>query len=193
MLDRLNPGSLFRGVLAGLRKRSHNADEKPDILARVVLFGVPAAVAVVVVATQTVIDKAEVALAAAALLVGALLAGFSQVASWRERVLARRPGGSAVRVRAMNEAGALILFSIHVSVLAAVAVFIVTLVGTPAVENPARWLVIIVGSIGPAALTYVALSLVFVANLLWDAFTNEEEDVQQESLPRFESGEPPTQ
>lgn len=190
MLDRLSPRSIFRGVLDGLKKRSRNEAEKNDVWARLILFGVPVLVAVAVVATQTVVDKAEVALAAAALLVGALLAGFSQVASWRERVLARSKNRNSVRVRALNEAGALILFSIHVSVIASVAVFIVTLVGTPEPGTVARWCVIVLGSVGPAALAYVALSLVFVANLLWDAFVNDQEDVEQENLPEFDSGSP---
>lgn len=190
MLDRLSPRSIFRGVLDGLKKRSRNENEKNDVWARLILFGVPVLVAGAVIATQTIVDKAEVALAAAALLVGALLAGFSQVASWRERVLARSTNRNSVRVRALNEAGALILFSIHVSVIASVAVFIVTLVGTPEPGTAARWFVVILGSVGPAALAYVALSLVFVANLLWDAFVNDQEDVEQENLPEFDSGTP---
>lgn len=188
MLDRLSPRTVFRGVLSGLRKRSPDGREKRDVGARLVLFGVPLLVAAAVIATQTVVDKAEVALAAAALLVGALLAGFSQVASWRERVLARATTRDSVRVRALNEAGALILFSIHVSVLASVAVFVVSMIGSPGDDSPVRWPLIVLGSVGPAALAYVALSLVFVANLLWDAFVNDEEDVEQENLREFDAG-----
>lgn len=185
MFDRLSPRTIFRGVLDGLRKRSATEPEKADRWARLVLFGVPLLVAVAVIATQTIVDDIDVALAAAALLVGALLAGFSQVASWRERVLARAKSKNSVRVRALNEAGALILFSIHVSVLASVAVFVVSMIGKPSEDSLAWWPVIVLGSVGPAALAYIALSLVFVANLLWDAFVNDEEDVEQENLPEF--------
>lgn len=190
MLDRLNSGSLFKGVLRGLRHRAKDGDavEKADILARIILFGVPAAIVTLLTITSTVVDEVDAALAAAALLVGALLAGFSQVASWRERILARNGDRNSVRVKALNEAGALILFSIHVSVLAAVAVFVVTLLDASAFEGLWKYALAALSSIGPASLAYVALSLVFVANLLWDAFLNEEKDTVDDRLEEFDSG-----
>jgi hypothetical protein len=188
MLDRLNPSSVLTGVLAGLRRRSRTGEEKPDIAARVVLFGLPFGVAVALILSRTIIANAEVVLAAAALLVGALLAGFSQVAGWREKVLERRRSVDKVRVRALNEAGALILMSIHVSVLASVAVFVVAMVELEHAEEWIRCVTVVLSSVGPAALAYVALSLVFVANLLWDGFVNDQSDVERDGLADFDSG-----
>ncbi|MDZ5145107.1 hypothetical protein [Microbacterium testaceum] len=189
MLDRLNPGRVLSGVFAGLRKRSATGQEKADTTARAILFGLPVIVAGCLIWSRVVVHEAELILAAVALLVGALLAGFSQVAGWREKILDRARPVDAVRVRALNEAGALILMSIHVSVLAAVAVFAVAIIDVKD-ESPEwlRWVVIVLCSVGPAALTYVALSLVFVANLLWDGFVNDEADSQRENLAEFDSG-----
>ncbi|APH43684.1 hypothetical protein BMW26_00970 [Microbacterium sp. 1.5R] len=173
-------------MLSGLRRRSTNGAEKPDWGARVALFGIPAVVATALIATQTIANEAEMMLAAAALLVGALLAGFAQVAAWRERILTRGRKVDAVRIRALNEAGALILMSIHVSVGAAVAVFILALMDTEDVEPLTHWIAVTLGAAGPAALAYVALSLIFVANLLWDGFVNEEADNTRENLSDFE-------
>lgn len=187
MLDRVNPSRVLSGVLAGLRRRSHADKEKPDVGARLVLFGVPLAVAAALICAQVIIDEPEVVLAAAALLIGALLAGFSQVAGWRERILERGRGVDKVRVKSLNEAGALILMSIHVSVLASAAVFGVALIELPTDSRWLQWLAIVLSSIGPAALTYVALSLVFVANLLWDGFNNEQTDIERDQLKDFNS------
>lgn len=186
MLDRFNPRPVLRGVLAGLSRRSSNDDERPDWGARFALFGIPTVVAGVLIASQTIVDEAEIMLAAAALLVGALLAGFAQVAAWRERILARGRKVDAVRVRALNEAGALILMSIHVSVFAAVAVFFLALMDTKNITPPQSWVAVVLGAAGPSALAYVAMSLVFVANLLWDGFVNEEADSARDNIPDFE-------
>lgn len=189
MLDRLNPGSVLAGVLAGLRRRSPEGEEKADVGARIVLFGVPVFVSIALIWSQTIVANADVVLAAAALLVGALLAGFSQIAAWREKILDRHRTVDVVRVRALNEAGALVLMSIHVTVLASIAVFIVSLVEVKHLDAWVRWVTIVLSSVGPAALTYVALSLVFVANLLWDGFTNDQSDSEREGLPDFDSGD----
>lgn len=187
MLDRLNPRRVLAGVLAGLRRRSRDDDEKPDVGARLVLFGLPLAVAVALVCVRVVINEPEIMLAGVALLVGALLAGFSQVAGWRERILQRGRSVDKVRVKALNEAGALILMSIHVSVLASATVFCVALIEMRETPEWVNWIVVCLSSVGPAALTYVALSLVFVANLLWDGFTNEQTDIEREGLEDFNS------
>jgi len=76
--------------------------------------------------------------------------------------------------------------SIHVSVLASAAVFGVALVELEKAPNWLYWVAVCLSSIGPAALAYVALSLVFVANLLWDGFTNEQSDAERESLTDFD-------
>lgn len=187
MLDRFNPSRLVKGALNGLSRRTHDGKERPDFAARAVLVGVPLAVAIALVSTQMVINEPEVILAAAALLVGALLAGFSQVAGWRERILERGRAVDKVRVRSLNEAGALILLSIHVTVFAAASVFGVALISLPTENDWVRGVAVILSSVGPAALTYVALSLVFVANLLWDGFTNEQADIERDQLKSFNS------
>lgn len=186
MLDRFNPRSLLEGVLTGLRDRSRD-DERPDIFARLVLFGTPVVVAAALIWTQTLINEPEVVLAAAALLVGALLAGFSQVATWRERILERHRSVDRNRVKSLNEAGALILMSIHVSVLASAAVFGVTLIDTETAPDWLKLVAVVLSSVGPAALTFVALSLVFVANRLWDGFTEQQADSERDALKDFNS------
>ena len=188
MLDRLNPSRILTGVLAALRLRSTTGVEKPDIGARLVLFGLPLVVAVALIWSQTIIADAGVVLAAAALLVGALLAGFAQVAGWREKILERRRSIDRIRINALNEAGALILMSIHVSVLASVAVFGVAMIDPRHANEWVRWAAIVLSSVGPAALTYVALSLVFVANLLWDGFVNDQSDLERDALADFDNG-----
>ena len=191
MLDRISPRRVLIGVLSGLRHRTDAGVEPPDIAARMVLFGMPLVVAGLLVWTETIIADAEVVLAAAALLVGALLAGFSQIAGWREKVLERGRSVDAIRVRALNEAGALILMSVHVSVLASLAVFLVALIDLEHADTWLRWITVVLSSVAPAALAYVAISLIFVAILLWDGFINDQTDLQRDNLTEFSDGDNP--
>jgi hypothetical protein len=172
-------------VLVGLRRRSSDEHEKADVGARIILFGEPLVVAVALVCTRIVVNEPELLLAAVALLVGALLAGFAQVAGWRERVLERGRVVDKARIQALNEAGALILMSIHVSVVASAAVFGVALLELEQRAKWVDWIAILLSSIGPASVTYVALSLVFVANRLWDGFTGEQDDIERENHRDF--------
>lgn len=186
MLERLDPRPILKGVVSGLRRRSSHAVEKPDWAARIILFGIPALTAALLIYHQTVIDAAEVVLAGAAILVGALLAGFSQIATWRERVLARGRKVDRIRVRALNEAGALVLMSVHVSVVASVGVFVLAVMDLDHLIGFEKGVAVVLSAIAPASLAYVAISLVFVANLLWDGFENEQEDVRRDGLEDFE-------
>ncbi|GEB21949.1 hypothetical protein [Brevibacterium aurantiacum] len=186
MLNRFNPGRVIAGVFAGLRRRSQTGDEKFDVVAFLVLFGLPVAVAVLLICARVAIDEPEIWLAAAALLVGALLAGFSQVAGWRERILERGRSVDQVRVRALNEAGALILMCIHVSVLGSASLLCVALIEMKDHAGWVDWIAVGLSSIGPASLAYIALSLCLVVNLLWDGFTNEQEDSERENLEDFD-------
>ncbi|MBD8519116.1 hypothetical protein [Plantibacter sp. CFBP 8804] len=47
----------------------------------------------------------------------------------------------------------------------------------------------VLSGVSAASFAYVALSLVIVANLLWDAFEREEQDIIDENPPRFPSSQ----
>ena len=84
MLDRFNPSDLIQGLASGLRKRRHlhdeDSEEKADWSSRIILVGLPAAVAVLICVFRWEFTGADQILAGAALLCGSLLAAFAQIA-----------------------------------------------------------------------------------------------------------------
>ncbi len=181
MSERLDPGPLIRGLLEGLRKRRQSGDESSDLRARLVLFGFPIAVGVAVGSFQVVFSAADQFLAACALLAGALLTAFAQVASWRERILSRHRSVDQVDVRALNEAAAHILVSLLVSVVATIAVFILANLDLRCPSLATHVVSCALSAVGAAALTYIAISLLIVVNLLWDALVNEQREAEREA------------
>lgn len=181
MSERLDPRPLMQGLLDGLRKRRLSGNEPVDHAARWILFGTPIAVGLLVGGFQVVFTQADQLLAACALLAGALLTGFAQVASWRERILARQREVDEVDVRALSEAAAHILVSLLVSVAAAVSVFALANLDLNCPPLGVHIWSCILSGLSAASLTYVAISLVMVVNLLWDALQNEQREAKREA------------
>jgi hypothetical protein len=151
-----------------------------------VLFGVPVLGAAVVSVLRIRLGGADQLLAGTALLAGALLTGFGQIAAWRERLL-QRPvivGGS--RIRALNEAVAHILVCLLMSLVATSCVIV--LANLDLTDARAGVIVVEVGfsAVAIAAFTYIFISLIIVVNLLWDAFREEEIDAGKQGLPQFD-------
>ncbi len=186
MSERFDLRPLVRGLRDGLKfRRARAQDEKPDRWTRIILFGVPVAVLVLMIAFRVELTKADQLLAGAALLSAALIGAFAQIVTWRERILRRNREVERVKVRALNEAGAHVLVSLVMSVVVTVAVFVLanlTLDCAPLYVHIIAWAL---SGISAASFAYVALSLVIVANLLWDAFEREEQDIIDENPPQF--------
>ncbi len=182
MAERFDVSPLIAGLLSGLRKRRSSGDETADWPARLALFGIPLVAAGLVLALSVELDSADQFLAAAAILAGALIAAFSQVASWREQLLRRRRRVDGVRVRALTEAAAHILVSILVSVAGSVAVFIAANIELHCAPLPVHVAARVLSAVIVACFTYIGLSLIIVTNLLWDALTAEEDDARRDSL-----------
>ena len=188
MSERFDLRPLVRGLRDGLKlRRARAQDEKPDRWTRVILFGVPSVVLVLMVAFRVELTKADQLLAGAALLSAALIGAFAQIVTWRERILRRNREVERIKVRALNEAGAHVLVSLVMSVVLTVSVFVLAnlvLDCAPLYVHVIAW---ILSGISAGSFAYVALSLVIVANLLWDAFEREEQDIIDENPPQFPS------
>jgi len=138
-----------------------------------VLIVVPIVVFIAALALGLELVKADQLLAGTALLVGGLLTTFSQVATWRERLLARERKVEAIHIRALNEAAAHILVSVLFAGFTAALLIVLANIDTNmALAHPAlRWLVRILSALSVACFSYMALTLIIVVNLLWDAFS----------------------
>jgi hypothetical protein len=163
---------LVRGVGQGLRKRRDIGPEAADVKARAVLVGLPLATAATCAIIGFVLPKADQLIAGAALLVGALFAAFTQVAAWRDRIAARKNATDAVDLRALSEAGAHILLTVVISLLATADLVVLANLDVEE-KNPDLFLsitTIALSALGVGAFTYMTLSLYMVVNLLWDAY-----------------------
>lgn len=172
MPGRFDLRPLARGLGDGLRRRRVLGAEPADRRVRGVLIGVPIVVFIAALVLGLELVKADQLLAGTALLVGAFLTTFSQVATWRERLLARERKVEAVHIRALNEAAAHILVSVLLAGFTAVLLIVLANIDTNvALTHPAlRWLVRILSALSVACFSYLALTLIIVVNLLWDAY-----------------------
>lgn len=185
MPGRFNPSDVTRGLFDGLRFRRHDATkENRDYWAMVVLFGLPLVAAGLIFWFRIQFTGADQILAGAALLCGSLMAAFAQIASWRERALARDRNVEKIRVRALNEATAHILFSLMISVLTVASTF--ALANIELGDEPPAWLTwtaVSASAVSGATFLYIGLSIIIVANLLWDAYQHEEDEAERENIP----------
>ncbi len=177
MVARFDLRDLYHGLTDGLRKRREQDEhEPPDVAARVLLVAVPILVGV----SAGLVGPLEVGdalLAGVALLIGALIAGFTQVAAWKDRLQARGRATDAVAIRSLNEAAAHILIAVVASVFGT-ATAIVSMASS-SIECPPLWLIVltrIVVGLSAASFAYIALTLVIVVVLLWDSFMRPEEE-----------------
>lgn len=192
MSERFDVRPLIKGLLEGLRKRrSKESDEVADIPTRSVLFGIPAAIFLTMLAFRVEFANSEQLLAGATLLLGALIAAFTQIVSWRERILTRNRETERIKVRALNEAGAHVLVSLIMSVIVTASVFVLANLTLRCAELYIHVIAWVLSALSAGSFAYISLSLVIVANLLWDAFKREEQDIADENLPQLPPREGP--
>ncbi len=183
MPGRFDPRPLLRGVGQGLRKRRDTGPEAPDRKARAVLLVLPLAAAGIAAASGFVLPHADQFIAGAAVLVGALFAAFTQIASWRDRLLMRRNQTDGVDLRALDEAGAHVLFTVVVSLVATANLVVLANLDIDQEDPSLPYATVLttLTSVGVGAFTYMNISLFVVVNLLWDAY-------EKSGSPRGQSG-----
>jgi hypothetical protein len=173
MAHRLDPRPLFLGVLKGVRHRDEEeSNEKADWVTRLILAGLPTLVFIGLLVLNRDLDILDQLLGGTALLIGALLTAFSQVAAWRERVIAR---DEAARTRALSEAAALILGSVVAAIAVTALVILVSLIPEACGNIVLHWTRVSIGAAAAALMTLIGLILYIVTGLLWDAFVFEEQ------------------
>lgn len=171
MPGRFDLRPLLGGALLGLRRRRAIGAEPVDGSARYILVGVPLVSAAVLTALQVQLADPGILSGGAALLIGALLAGFAMLAGWKDRLVERERQTERLQVRALDEAGAHILMSVIMAVVATAALG--TLANVPVGGDAGAfrlWLCASLGGVGVGALVYIGLSVVIVVNLMWDAY-----------------------
>jgi hypothetical protein len=132
---------------------------------------VPVASAAVCLAFQVELKQADQLIAGLALLAGANLAVFAQIASWRERLTARARRIDRVNRRSLDEAAAHVLVSALISFAATAVMIVLANIDLPRCPtNLQLWTVRGLSAFGVAALSLLLLLLVIVVNLLWDAY-----------------------
>jgi hypothetical protein len=150
-------------LLEGLRLRRHIGDEPEDRLTKLVLFGLPTAVCIVAIVVGFKVSAVDQMLTAVSVLVGALLAAFTQLAGWRERLSARQLKIDGIKMRALDEAVAHVLVAVLASAWMAGCLFVAASTTSAAVD-------IVCGAVTLATAVYLGVTLLIVVNLLWDAY-----------------------
>lgn len=171
MSSRFGLGPLLGGLKSGLRKRRRTDAEPADVWTRAVLVGVPTAGAAVAIWQEWIVTVPQDLLAGIALLIGAELAAFSQLAAWRERLNQRNLGKEIVRRRALDEAVAHVLVSTLAATVAAGLLVAISVIDPG--KNPREIVEVSVRAMSGlilGLLAYLALTLWIVVNLLWDAY-----------------------
>jgi hypothetical protein len=185
--QRLDLRPLLEGLWEGLRRRRSIAEsELPDYWTRGILFGVPVAAIVVVAVLRIRLGGADQLLAGTALLAGALLTGFGQIATWRERLLQRPVTVTGSRLRALNEAVAHVLVCLVVSLIATACVIVLANLDLTDARLVVMGIEVGFSALAVASFSYIFIALVIVVNLLWDAFREEESDASAQHLPQFD-------
>lgn len=90
VFNRLNPAPLFRGSWKGLRNRDASGNSAADLVTRLVTYGVPIGVAILMIVKKITLVAPIPVLTGMALLSGGLLAVFAQMATLRSRLTDRR-------------------------------------------------------------------------------------------------------
>jgi hypothetical protein len=187
MPQRLDLRPLIEGLWHGLRRRRSTAtSEPPDYWTRGILLGVPAVAIVVVAVLRVRLGGADQLLAGTALLAGALLTGFGQIATWRERLLRRPVAVTGSRLRALDEAVAHVLVCLLVSLIATACVIILANLDLTDARPVVMGIEVGFSGVAAASFSYIFISLIVVVNLLWDAFREEESDSAAQHLPQFD-------
>lgn len=171
MPGRFDLRPLLGGALLGLRRRRAIGTEPVDGSTRYILMAVPLVSAGVLTALRVQLADPGILSGGAALLIGALLAGFAMLAGWKDRLVERDRQTERLQVRALDEAGAHILMSVVMAVVATAALGALANVPVAADAGAVRlWLCAGLGGLGVGALVYIGLSVLIVVNLMWDAY-----------------------
>lgn len=219
MPGRLDPRPILSGAWEGLRQRRAKLPEPPDWSTRIILVALPLLAGGAIAVLGVTLNHADQLLAGTALLTGALLTGFAQIVSWRERVIRRHREVDASQLRTLSEAAVLILLGVVVSIVAAAIMIALSNISVSSLDSetvqrvaptplatlsptgtagavPAAEVGIggmvavrILSSLAVATLTFVALSVLIVVNLLWDAFITEGAELNREQLKDFQGND----
>lgn len=184
MSRRFDLRPLLSGVVQGLRKRRPIGDEPADVRTRRILIVTPLVAAALIAGFRVELTGADQMLAGMALLIGALVVSFSQVASWRERLLERDRKVDQMSIRSLDEAAAHILFGVVLAGVATAAFGTLANIhlgiNDPGVVRTVA--AVALSAVGVAIYVYILLTLVITVNLLWDAY--ERSGSGKSSLPR---------
>lgn len=129
---RLDPRFVWRGHLKGLTR--HPAPDRPDLVARVVLYGGPLVVFITSAALGAKLRQPTGLMAGSALLAGTLLAAFGQLATMRSR-LTDRPGVRQVALDALDETVAHVLMAVYAAIVTAAVLGVATAFSAGAVTG----------------------------------------------------------
>lgn len=190
--DRFSPIAVFVAHFKALSNRHYTGNDEPrsksDLVAVVVLYVLPVAVGLWTgLCLNVKLTAPSDLLAGISLLTGGLLAFFTQVASWRDRLSARRSShehADAARRDGLDESVAHILVAIYAAVVLVVLLAVASNVantpsgskgGAPEVNTPLSALIIGFGS-------YLLLLLLIVLPALWDSYST------HNSVPRHMGG-----
>jgi hypothetical protein len=168
---RFSLSPLAHGLGVGIRHRAAVGSERRDVRAQIVLVAVPVLGIGSSLYFRVVLTGTDQLLAAFALLAGTSIAAFTQVAAWREKLTVRAKRVDGVASRALDEAVAHILAVVVASVFASLVMVILS--NVPLGDEPTKvtlWVVRAFSAAGIGVGLYVALTLVIVVNLLWDAY-----------------------
>jgi hypothetical protein len=128
-------------------------------------------VAVVSLGQHLVFPSPADLLSGLALLAGANLAAFALIASWREQLNQREAKIDGARKRALDEAVAHILSSIALATIAMSAMIGLTAMSVDdASSRASRAVAMVLTGAGLGLLSYIALVIIIVVNLLWDGY-----------------------
>lgn len=163
MSTRLDPRPLFNALTNGIRLRRNIGEEPEDRFTKLFLFGLPIGVFFASIVAGLKLPAADQVIAGAALFIGAMLAGFSQLAAWRERLTTRNLKIDGAKMRMLDEAIA------HVLVSALAAAWLTGAL-VVAANSHYGWVNVLMSSIAASTMVYLGVSLLVVVNLLWDAY-----------------------
>lgn len=179
--DRFNPFPLVASSFTSLKKRHRNeALEKPDWVARLVVALIPLTGAIgagYAAWNSQFAVPADKLLAGVAVLAGALVASFTQVAGWRER-LTMTPGVEDYELRRLDETAAHTLAGAAAGLVASVLLMAVTLVPRPAVHEWEFWrgLYSLLSGLTVFVTAYSGVLTLVSIPIIWGVYQQQHED-----------------
>lgn len=188
MTDRFDPRPLVSRALGSMRRRSQVGQEPRDWAALFVMVVAPSGLGFISWAFAWSVRSADSLVAGFSLLAAALLAVVPQLAAWRQRLTDRDRGSEGVARRKLDEAVSNTLVGVLVSIVLAVLSIIIANIIVPSTPNGidiaypevVRLLTAILATGG----AYLALTLLLVVNLLFDAYSDANSSPSQQQDDR---------